>query len=442
VKRLVFIFLKTVLIALFLNRCTSVKTVEPKPSNEVFILQGYTSETEAQFSVLHHKAIKPLFFVRGFEDLANFKAKPIEVTRTEMPHSEWMISLVRVFRLSSARSYQLETWTPDKFLKLAENKFQTPSFKNRKARILIVSCMSLDPEYQQEQMWNYALSHNPDFVFLIGDSVYAHRRLSPGQTMTTEALWDAYVEARQKLALYQRNELISTLALWDDGDYGMKDGDLRFPLKRVAKTIFESFNPRLPDDINLAKGPGLARLFTAYGVNFFFLDARSFRSPKGAKDEPETQWGQEQENWVVEKFRTKNGPKVLIQGDQFYGAYHPFDSYQGERPTSFNKMLGELRRLSKTPLLLISGDRHLTEVMKITEPKSLGPVFELTTSALHARAYAGSFKDHPNPNQVIGKDGEMNFAILELNTGSGKTAVTIKSFGSKNQELFRYKIEM
>jgi hypothetical protein len=150
---------------------------------------------------------------------------------------------------------------------------------------------------------------------------------------------------------------------------------------------------------------------------FHFLDARSFRSPRSeaaGQPESQTQLGTEQENWVIQGLDSHR-VNFLIKGDQWWGAYHRFESYEGSHPASFKKWLKRLSE-SAAPTLMISGDRHLSEVMKIPKEVLGYETYELTASPVHARKYNGDWDKAPNPRQVHGMALANNWLELEQTT--------------------------
>ena len=382
---------------------------------------------------MHKKSEKPQFFIRSFEDLSNFQTKPIEVKRTVMPHSSWAISLVKVSNLRPKKNYRLEVWTQNKFQLLDLREFSTLDLNTERVKILMAGCFKLNRTYRQTKMWNEALSHKPDMIILNGDTVYASGR--PGFFVSTnpETIWNDYVNWRRHMELFYRPKLTPTLATWDDGDYGRKDGDRDFRYKDTSKTIFRAFFPQLPDGRNLSSGPGVSQMLRAFGLDIFLLDARTFRSPKG--DKAQTQWGRKQEQWLLKKLNLSLRPSFLVQGDQFFGGHHPFDSYEGQRPLSFRSLMNQIKKIPK-PVAFFSGDRHLTELMALRPPEWPYQSFEFTTSALHANTYKGTNSKYPNPRQIYGVDGVQNYGTLDVSASGPSAQVRIRAWGPNNLKLY------
>ena len=79
------------------------------------------------------------------------------------------------------------------------------------------------------------------------------------------------------MKLYRMKRLAPTYVTWDDHDYGKNDGGKITLIKRV-KEILNIFSPEKSN--NLSFGPGVEPSVELAGMNFLFLDGRSFRSEK------------------------------------------------------------------------------------------------------------------------------------------------------------------
>ncbi|MBT4792922.1 MAG: hypothetical protein HON90_15205, partial [Halobacteriovoraceae bacterium] len=117
----------------------------------------------------------------------------------------------------------------------------------------------------------------------------------------------------------------------------------------------------------------------------------------------------------------------LIMGDQFFGAYHPFESFEGRHPVQFKSFLNELKMTDKKYVFL-SGDRHLVEVMKIDAKEFGKQSYEYTVSGMHTKMYAGSLSQSENSRRVGGFDTDPNYAIFELDKKEGKNTVRFKAY--------------
>jgi alkaline phosphatase D len=171
----------------------------------------------------------------------------------------------------------------------------------------------------------------------------------------------------------------------------------------------------------VSSGPGVASSLKIKNQQFLFLDDRFYRTPLNVK--PQSHFGKEQHQWLIEKIKTHKGPSWLISGDQFFGAYHPFESFAGNHPQDFKDFLKDIKKTGK-PVAFISGDRHIAEVIKI-EKSVLGyQTFELTSSGLHTKMFPDALTKNPNSRRIFGKAGESNYLELKVDL----TTTTALSF--------------
>lgn len=327
----------------------------------------------------------------------------------------------------------------------------------------VVSCSDDFYHVEQKAMWNELVEKRPEFILAIGDNVYADVK-NQQQAAVTDALvlWNRYLETRATLQIYRVSRLIPTIAVWDDHDYGINDGDRRYPLKSESLKVFLSFFPQSKSEGNFVKGPGAASRWLIGGQAFILLDNRSFRSPNQkspackakpdhrlcqprpdtmgddpmAKKEPETHFGIEQERWAyAEVRRLPRRPIWLVSGDQWFGAYHPFESYEGSHPNSFRKFVKEMGK-SAYRVAFISGDRHNSELTKVNK-KFLGyESFEIVSSPIHARIFPSNWLDFPNKDQVFGTFEAMNYTIVNTNLDKQSWRARTINYKKDNVESF------
>ncbi|HRK07301.1 MAG TPA: alkaline phosphatase D family protein [Pseudobdellovibrionaceae bacterium] len=398
-------------------------------------MQGLTSESAALINI-----------VAAVDDKIELKIEGGDAeTRIEWREILWPKATEKIIRaratgLRLGRSYQLIVFRNQELVDRRE--FRALDSQASQFRLLIGSCM-YDGERPEEieKIWAKADERNPSALFLIGDNAYADLVEGKYRAPADGAqLWRRYAETMARLPLYRWKRLVPVLATWDDHDFGVNDGDRNHPHKEDARQVFLSFFPQengFTD--NWISGPGVSSRWTAFGFVFHFLDARSFRSPRGeaaGNPESQTQLGTEQENWVIQGLDSHR-VNFLIKGDQWWGAYHRFESYEGSHPVSFKKWLKRLSD-SASPTLLISGDRHLSEVMKIPKEVLGYETYELTASPVHARKYNGDWDKAPNPRQVHGMALANNWLELELTTRPESTRNSKSHAKSASQIQLRY----
>ena len=98
----------------------------------------------------------------------------------------------------------------------------------------------------------------------------------------------------------------------------------------------------------------------------------------------------------------------------------------------------ELKSLNKK-YALISGDRHLVEVMEIPELELGTLTYEYTISGVHSAMFPGNLGDpKSNPYRVDGFDGESNYAVLTIsNKMNDFNQVHFQAYSLKGEKINR-----
>ena len=421
-----------IMIFLLLSSCSSTKIVSSRPeSNYSFsIIQGNTDESSAIFRIVYPKKLKVTY------NITDSKGKTFEVKKLKTfkrKHSEFKVDHIQVKNLSLGQNYTLSLSSNKKRWKDQRN-FKALDTKKDELKILVASCMSDSFNDIGNNIWPKAFTHNPDVTFLIGDNIYADTYsgiyLGSAYPVTPNHLWNRYVDHAMKMKVYRMKNLTPTYVTWDDHDYGVNNGGKNYKYKKEAKKILNIFFPRVKGD-NFSFGPGVSTKLQLNKMNFLFLDGRTFRSKKGKTNG--SHFGKKQDSWI-QKNLDKKDLNWLISGDQFFGGYHQWESFQGDHPKTFKKFLNDIKK-SKAKVVFMSGDRHLIEIMKIPESKIGHETYEYTISGIHTKMYPGSIKRDPNPLRVGGFDGVANYAIIRTKTEGNKINIQFEGYSNKGLEV-------
>lgn len=406
-----------IVLTLSLSSCSHL-SADKHPG--ISILQGLTTESTVEFSVLIHKNGQGKFTV------INPQGETLSPDKMEVfsrPYSDWAVHKIHFSNL---------LYSPEKFKLSVEDttgkrdlrEFNLFTNTGDKLRFAVASCADSRELKKQKAMWQALVQAKPEWLFLIGDNVYTNQ--NSVEVTEEKEFWERYVEARLNYDLYYLQQLIPTYAVWDDNDYGQKDGHSGYALKDVSAVIFNTFFAQSFDAEFYNKGPGVSGRLDLRGMHFTFLDNRTFRDldPNG------THFGEVQEKWLFEDMLSSQLPTWIISGDQFFGGYHTFDSFEGKHPQAFEDFLKKLKEIS-TPFVFVSGDRHMTEVMQF--PRALlGQLsFELTTSPIFGKVYPGRTAERPNPWRVIQRDDSLNFMLINTSLSSTSWNIQLESIGPK-----------
>ena len=386
------------------------------------IMQGVTSKNYTSINILRNNRKQPQNLkirITEKESGKELGSKNLSIKKFNIANSELYELKIK---FSSAKNYLLYVSDSD-----SVDIREFSNYEQQKANLKVAVCSCLNDNYFSEQIksWNSVSKSNPDYIFLIGDNVYADigDKLSELNGCKPERLLNRYIETRTRLELFYLKKLIPIAMIWDDHDYGKNNGGSDYKYKLASKKIFKDFslneNPEVSED-----GLGAGFKLKLTNINFLFLDDRFYRDKK-------YHFGKEQEEWLFKNLEaTENAKKadiienpepsqsVIISGDQFFGKYHPFESFEGNHPENFKKFIEKISNLKSTPLF-ISGDRHISELQKI----DLSPnkkIFEITSSPIHSSLPPEfTLKQFPNPHRVWAVANKNNFCILNF-PNSGK----------------------
>ena len=418
---------------LIVSSCFTSRPIKPEVVSGLSILQGATDATSTQINI-----VAPTD--KNYSVTVSFDKSLLEtpvLQKKVHPDSSTQVLQLRLENLTSELLYTLRVYEGDamdtKNL-IDERYFKTLPKTWTQARIFVISCTDDSYEGLQKKQWKQISEQKPDLLFLIGDNVYVDGGAIRLKDVSEDDLWRRYSETAQRLDLYKTKQLTPIYATWDDHDFGINDGGAEFQHKLFAQKVFKTFFPMEANSF-LQSGPGVASALKLGQQQFLFLDDRSFRSAKLTK--PQTHFGAEQTNWLLQKIQNHKGPSWLISGDQFFGAYHRFESFEGNHPEDFKKFIKDLKN-AKKPLVFVSGDRHLSEISKIEKPLLGFETLEMTSSGLHAKMHPGSADQYRNSRRIFVKDGTSNYLDLKVDLESHKyIKFDVEVWGENFASLYR-----
>jgi alkaline phosphatase D len=397
----------------------------PKRTDKLSILQGVTSTRSVEFSVLAPKAQALRFELRSAEGEV---IAPEEVRLAARDFSDFQIHKL-IFLRDPAKDYNIYVFEGEKLLD--QRLVGRGQLERNRLRLAVASCMN-DFMPKHFGIWDALAGQNPEYLLLIGDNVYADKTgpQSSVEAATPEILWNRYVDVRLRLPLYFQEKLIPVHALWDDHDYGMNNSGEAYPHREASREVFNAFWAQELSEDDFTKGLGVGGQLTLGDFNLYFLDARSFR----AASKEGRHLGENQEAWLLSRLSAEPTPSLLIKGDQFFGGYHRFESWEGNHPKNFESFTAELRRLS-TPVVFVSGDRHFSEIMQFPRSLFAKPSFEITSSPMHATLYPNDGDE--NPWRVVANKNQHNFTILNNLSQDDHWFIEVESIGEKGESVYR-----
>ena len=268
-------------------------------------------------------------------------------------------------------------------------------------------------------LWGNIRATDPQLFFLMGDNVYA-------DTEDMALMKTRYQELLTQPGYLALRKQCRVLPTWDDHDYGANDAGASYPQRKLSQGIFQDAF-EFPVDHPVRKTPGIYHSWIGgppgKRLQVILLDTRYFRSALESKrvngriailpniNRGATILGEAQWKWLEAELRKPADLRFIISSIQVITTEHRFEKWANfprERARLF-KLLAATRA---ERVVLISGDRHLAEIARISPRESTlpYPLLELTSSGMtHAGAPQGA-----NRHRVGPCISEVNFGTVEI----------------------------
>lgn len=244
--------------------------------------------------------------------------------------------------------------------------------------IAFASC--INDENPNHPIWNVLLEAGPNVTIFMGDNVYLDlTKFSPDSTMDDFNADYARLEKTTKFQTLRASSRV--LAIWDDNDYGQRDGDGSFELKDISKQKFLEFWNIDPNSERAKRAGNYESVWIEEGeqkIQVILSDTRYFRSPwerdSNAKDcsagnivptddGEATILGEAQWSWLQQQLEEPAALRIFVSGIQVIPVDHCFERWGGipHERTRLLKLLAQ----TNSQTLILSGDRHLAETSRL-----------------------------------------------------------------------------
>ncbi|MFG0320149.1 MAG: alkaline phosphatase D family protein [Planctomycetota bacterium JB042] len=321
-------------------------------------------------------------------------------------------------------------------------RFSTAPPPSRRGRVRIAcgSCID-DGEHGPVPVLGAAAAERPDLFLFLGDNCYYVRGAADpehyfstsgddGEWSSKETMLARQLFTRRGAHLAELARTTPCYATWDDHDYGPNNSDSTFPRKEDALLVFRAVwaNPSYGTEAH----PGVFTSFRRGPVEVFLLDGRFHRTPEGVPDERAAIWGERQLAWLLEGLERSDAPvKVVANGTQMIFKGKKDDGHWHTARREYYRFLDGLEERGIDGVVLLSGDRHYSELMRI-ELEDGRSLYELTSSPLQQGREIGPRKEK-NRTRVWGLEGN-SYGLLTVDVGEdGDGTVTFECRDAANE---------
>lgn len=292
---------------------------------------------------------------------------------------------------------------------------------NTSGEVFVVAFGSCNKQYEVNPFWDDILMYNPDVWIWGGDNIYASEDFRLGK------LKRGYAKQNRNKSYRKLLSQIPIIGTWDDHDYGLNDGGEEFEQKEESQQLFLDFM-QVPAESNRRGQEGVYASHTyktTHGnVKVLVLDTRFFRSPLEKDSDPNRRYkanqtenatilGETQWKWLEKELNESEADfNLIISSIQFLSSEHGFESW-GNFPMEIEKMNQFILDSEAKGVMVLSGDRHISEFSRTNLKGMAYPLVDFTSSGL-THSYS-EFKSEPNRFRVGEVVSQTSFGLIELN---------------------------
>ncbi|MFY0631223.1 MAG: alkaline phosphatase family protein [Flavobacteriaceae bacterium] len=299
----------------------------------------------------------------------------------------------------------------------------------------VIAFGSCNKQFKENLLWAEIIKNNPQVWIWGGDNIYS----SPYKKNKMQKDYKKQLSIKGYQDLKEQAEIIG---IWDDHDYGLNDGGSEFSKKEEAQSMFLDFFD-VPKDHPRRNQEGIyySKVYqTDEGsIKVILLDTRYFRSglEKSIKKnrrykrnfkEGATVLGDKQWKWLTSELKNSTSDfNIIVSSIQYLSKEHGYEAWDNF-PNEVDKLSNVIVNSKAKGVLLLSGDRHISEFSK-TKLEGLNyPLIDFTSSGL-THSY-DRFTKEPNQYRVKEVVSDISFGLLLFDFKTRK--ITMQMRGRNN----------
>jgi alkaline phosphatase D len=223
------------------------------------------------------------------------------------------------------------------------------------------------------------------------------------------------------------------IGVWDDHDYGINDGDKRFAQKKESRDLMFDFLGMPADAQERNREGGYAAHTYGTGdqqVKVILLDGRYFRDTLSRLDRQYQvnltgqMLGDAQWKWLENELKTSTARvNFIVSGIQILPTEHAYEKW-ANFPQEREKLLNLIANSGVQNPILLSGDRHIAEILKLVDSRFPKGLYEVTASGL-THTWSG-IAEEKNSLRVSDLIAQLNYGLATFNWAKDELLIEIK----------------
>ncbi|NDE62100.1 MAG: alkaline phosphatase family protein, partial [Cyclobacteriaceae bacterium] len=294
---------------------------------------------------------------------------------------------------------------------------------------------SCDDQYRSAKMWKEINDQSPQLWIWGGDNIY-------GDSYSMDTLRYKYRLQLAQPGYQQLKKTAWVTGTYDDHDYGVNDGGKEYKFRQESRNIlfdFLGFPKNDPDRFH--EGAYNSQVYGPAGkqVKVINLDTRYFRDtleremytlPNGQQESRYKRvggrdiLGEAQWKWLEnELVKSKAKVNLLVSGSQFLPTEHAYEKW-ANFPKERERLLQLIASSGVQTPILLSGDRHIAEIMKLEDERFPMGLYEVTSSGMtHTWSGIAEEKNSLRVSELIAK---LNYGLATIDWESKQVVMEIK----------------
>ena len=300
---------------------------------------------------------------------------------------------------------------------------------------LIIAFGSCNRQDVANKLWDDVLAQKPQIWIWGGDNIYSDTddMALMAQHYAEQLAQPGYSDIRSQMQVH---------GTWDDHDYGLNDGGFEFSAKAGSQQLLLDFLEVPVDHVRRQReGVYYSEVVNTEkgSVKIIVLDTRYFRTALTPSDDPDKRYrpnpegegtilGEVQWKWLEQELKSSVSDfNLIVTSIQLLSREHGYESW-GNMPHEASRMLQLIRESKAKGVVVLSGDRHISEFSKTTVEGMDYPVIDFTSSGL-THSYS-SFSGEPNSYRIGEVVSDLSFGLLSFDFTDKK--VTMQMRGDQN----------
>ncbi|WP_158839043.1 alkaline phosphatase D family protein [Polaribacter sp. L3A8] len=318
--------------------------------------------------------------------------------------------------------------------KSSENKAYFKQSSKEKTADFVLAFGSCNKPDQTNLLWDDIAGLNPDVWLWGGDIIYADTE----NMDKMEADYNLQKKQKGYANLLKETKVLGT---WDDHDFGANDAGVEYPKKEKSQELLLNFlgvdknSPRRKKEgvyhsevIETAKG----------SVKIILLDTRYFRTSINKESvngvqENRTILGEQQWAWLESELVNSAAKfNIILSSVQVIAEKHPYEKW-ANFPLERKKLLDVIVSSKANNVILLSGDRHISEFSKEEVSGLTYPLIDFTSSGMtHA---SKNFTKEYNPARVGSVVSKKSFGVLKINFDKKEVVMEMRGDNTLQQKI-------